>query len=65
VIDGWLAATGRAEPFAHVRNKPLTASREREFDQIFAECEAALIAMASKSYENMDALDEILDSANR
>jgi hypothetical protein len=65
VIDGWLKATGRAEPFAHLRNEPLTTAQVAEFDQIFYECESALIAIASRSYENMDALDEILESANR
>jgi len=61
----WLDATNRAEKFAHLREKPLTAEDEEEFEQIFNACERALVAMANKSYENMDEIDAILDSANR
>jgi hypothetical protein len=65
-VRTWLTATNRAEEFAHLRDKPLTAEQEREFfDEIFVACEHALMAMANRSYENMDELDEILDSANR
>jgi hypothetical protein len=64
VVVGWIRATNRAETYAHVRDQPLTLSEEAQFLQIFLECESALIAMSSRSYENMDALDEILDSAN-
>jgi hypothetical protein len=66
VVTAWLQATNRAERFAHLRNRPVTPEQEREFfDEIFPACEDALVAMASRSYENMDALDEILDAANR
>jgi hypothetical protein len=61
----WLDATNRAEKFAHLREKPLTAEDEEEFEQIFNPCERALVAMANKSYENMDEIDAILDFANR
>lgn len=40
-------------------------SDDAEFEQIFNACERALVAMANKSYENMDEIDAILDSANR
>jgi hypothetical protein len=64
-VRTWLDATNRAERFAHLREKPLTAEDMEEFEQIFGACEHALIAMANKSYENMDEIDAILGSANR
>lgn len=63
-VQAWLDTTGRAERFAHLRNKPLTPEHESEFYEIFLACENALLAMANRSYENMDEIDEILDSAN-
>lgn len=64
-VQAWLDTTNRAERFAHLRDKPLTPEQEHEFDEIFLACESALIAMANRSYENMDEIDEILESANR
>lgn len=64
VIVTWLKATDRAMRFAHLRNKPLEPEEERKFDEVFAACEEALIAIATRSYENMEDLDEILGSAN-
>jgi hypothetical protein len=64
-VRTWLDATNRAERFAHLREKPLTPEDEEEFEQIFGACERALIAVANKSYENMDEIDAILGSANR
>ena len=64
VILAWLDATNRAERFAHLRDAPLTEEDEQEFDEVLARCERALVAMANRSYENMDELDEILGSAN-
>jgi hypothetical protein len=64
VVDSWLAATKRAERFAHLRTKPLTAEKVREFEEIFERCEQLLVAMANRSYENMDELDELLTAAN-
>lgn len=63
-VQAWLDTTGRAEKFAHLRTKPLTPEDQHEFDEIFLACEGALSVMASRSYENMDEIDEILDSAN-
>jgi hypothetical protein len=62
-VRAWLDTTGRAEKFAHLRTKPLTPEDQREFEEIFLACEGALSVMASRSYENMDEIDEILDSA--
>ena len=64
VVDSWLAATKRAERFAHLRTKPLTVEKVREFEEIFERCEQLLVAMANRSYENMDELDELLAAAN-
>lgn len=65
VVTAWIRNTNRAERFAHLRDRPLTGAEEREFEEVFSACEQALIAMANRSYENMDELDEILDAANR
>jgi len=64
VVDSWLVATKRAEKFAHLRTKPLSAEKVREFEEIFERCEHLLVAMANRSYENMDELDELLAAAN-
>jgi hypothetical protein len=64
-VRTWLQATNKAEAFAHLRLQPLTAADEEKFEQIFSACEQALVAMANKSYGNMDEIDAILDSSNR
>ena len=63
-VRAWIDTTDRVESFAHLRNKPLTPDQEAEFDEIFAASERALLAMANRSYENMDEIDDLLDSAN-
>ncbi len=50
---------------AHVRNKPLSREDEERLAGNFVAFEEALMALSARSYENMDALDEILDAANR
>ena len=64
VVKSWITNTNKAERFAHLRDKPLTQGKVREFEEIFDACEQALAAMANRSYENMDGLDEILAAAN-
>lgn len=64
VVKSWIMNTNRAERFAHLRDRPLTQAKVREFEEIFDACEQALAAMANRSYENMDGLDEILADAN-
>jgi hypothetical protein len=64
-IRTWLAATNQIERFAHLRDKPLTQEDVERFEEIFSTCDRALIAMANRSYENMDEIDAILGSANR
>ena len=64
-VRTWIDATNRIEGFAHLRDRPLTVEDEKEFEGIFSACEGALIVMANRSYENMDEIDAILDSANR
>lgn len=65
VVKAWLRGTRWAQAFAHIRNKPLRPSDELSLIENFEAFEEALLAIARRSYENMDDLDEILGSANR
>jgi len=64
VVKSWLKGTRWANKYAHVRNKPLPLEVEAELADNFVAFEASLLAISNRSYENMDALDELLDSAN-
>jgi len=54
-----------AVKLAHVRTTPLPAEHEVDLASKFLVFEQALMVISNRSYENMDALDEILDAANR
>ncbi len=65
VVKAWLRGTRWANAFAHVRNKPLSLGDEQSLALNFVAFEDALMAISSRSYENMESLDEILGAANR
>lgn len=65
VVRTWVRGGRRAHKLAHVHNKPAHPDDEASVDSDFAAFEAALMAIANRSYENMDDIDEILGSANR
>ncbi len=65
VVKAWLRGTRWAQAFAHVRNKPLSKKDEQSLAANFVAFEEALMTISNRSYENMDALDEILGAANR
>jgi hypothetical protein len=65
VVRAWLRGRRWAEAHAHVRNAPLAEKDEEDLVGQFLDFEQALNAIASRSYQNMDALDEILGEANR
>lgn len=65
VVATWLRSTDWSNAYAHVRNQPLSASDDASLAGKFDRFETALAAIARRSYENMDELDEILGSANR
>ena len=65
VVNSWLRGTRWANAFAHVRNKPLSSNDEETLARNFVAFEESLMAISSRSYENMDVLDEILGAANR
>src|SRR5574341_1942990 len=54
VVRAWMRGTKWANAFAHVRNKPLRPSDESPLAANFEAFEEALMAIASRSYENMD-----------
>jgi hypothetical protein len=65
-VRTWMALGGRrAHKLAHAHNRPADPDDEASLESAFSAFEAALLAIASRSYENMDDLDEILGSANR
>jgi hypothetical protein len=65
VVRAWARGGRKAHKLAHVHNKPANPDDEAALESEFAAFEAALLAIANRSYENMDDLDEILGSANR
>lgn len=65
VVQEWKREMRWAHKYAHAHNKPLPKEAEEAVADKFRALERALQAIASRSYENMDALDEILDAANR
>jgi hypothetical protein len=65
VVRTWAVGGRRAHKLAHVHNKPVDPDDEGSLESDFAAFEAVLMAIANRSYENMDDLDEILGSANR
>ena len=65
VIEIWLDASEWVRKFAHVGDQPLRVSDESELVGRFEKFETVLMVIARRSYENMDELDELLDSANR
>lgn len=65
VVKHWLQSTRWVEKRMHVGDKEPLESDEVELQQNFETFESALSAIVNRSYENMDALDELLDAANR
>jgi hypothetical protein len=65
VVQTWRAGGRKAHKLAHVQNKPVDPDDEAALESEFAAFEVTLMAIANRSYENMDDLDEILGSANR
>lgn len=65
VIRTWIRGGRPAHKLAHVHNKLVDPDDEASLESEFAAFEAVLMAIANRSYENMDDLDEILGSANR
>ena len=65
VVSTWMRGGRKAHKLAHVHNKPVDPKEEESLASDFAIFERALMAIAKRSYENLDDLDEILGSANR
>jgi hypothetical protein len=65
VVRTWLRGGRRAHKLAHVQDKPVDPDDEAALESEFTAFETRLMAIVSRSYENMDNLDEILGSANR
>ena len=63
VVQAWVQGSKWAVKLAHVRTTPLPAEHEVDLASKFLVFEQALMVISNRSYENMDALDEILDAA--
>jgi hypothetical protein len=61
----WKKSGHRAHKLAHVGRQPVAAHDEGSLIDEFGAFEAILHSFANRSFENMDALDEILAAANR
>lgn len=64
VLDNWLDSSKWSEKLVHV-SKTVSVEDEERLAANFARFEQSLMAIANRTYENMDALDELLESANR
>ena len=65
VVDRWFHRNDWIRRYMHLDDKPHVQEAEVEVTEVFESFETALIAIANRSYENLEALDEILASANR
>jgi hypothetical protein len=65
VVKAWLKGGRNAHRLAHVANTPVSAADEARLLEDFELFEQALWAIASRSFQNMDDLDEILAATNR
>ena len=65
VVDRWFHRDDWVTQYMHLDDKPHVQEAEVEVAEVFEEFETALIAISNRSYENLEALDEILASANR
>lgn len=64
VLRAWNQEGRRAHKLAHVNNKPTAPEDVAALEEDFDRFESWLRAFANRSYENMDELDELLQSAN-
>ncbi len=64
LVRNWVKETGWAVQFAHVRNEPLPPDAEDQVTDRFIAFEGSLLALSKRSYENLDALDQLLKDAN-
>lgn len=65
VVKDWLRRSDWAEKYMHVGNRSLRPTAEAEVIPVFEEFERSLLALSIRPHENLEALDEILESANR
>lgn len=65
VVDRWFHRDDWITQYMHVDDKPHVQEAEMEVAEAFKEFETALIAISNRSYENLEALDELLASANQ
>ena len=65
VVNRWFHGNDWVKRYMHLNDKPHIQEAETEVAEVFEAFETALIAISNRSYENLEALDEILASANR
>ena len=63
-VKNWSKAI-KQHGLAHVHDKPLRPGDEEEITEAFLTIEQVLLTFANRSYENMDELDGLLESANQ
>ncbi|MCY4516162.1 MAG: hypothetical protein OXB99_02865 [Acidimicrobiaceae bacterium] len=64
-VKSWMNVTERGARLAHVGKEPLGPDAEAEVRAIFLAFEKSIMAIANRSYQNLDALDLLLASANQ
>ena len=65
VTNGWFRRRSWVHKYMHLDDTPHVPEAEAEVVEVFEAFEAVLIAISSRSYETLEALDDILASANR
>ena len=65
VVKNWFEQYNRAVGLAHVGEKGPSHEAADDINSLFTGLEEALLALMNRSYENLDVLDQILESAHR
>ena len=63
-VKAWVESGEWCVKYAHIRDKPIKNEDEQIVAEGYERFERALISITSRSYENMDELDDILDATN-
>ena len=64
VVKAWRTMGRSAHKLAHVSATPVSSDDEAALQERFLAFEAGLLALVGRTFENMDHLDDILNSAN-
>ena len=65
VVSNWVQGTKWVDKYMHLGNRQSDSDADTQLADRFGVFEEALFAISNRSYENLEVLDDILDTANR